>query len=168
MLISDGANSNSYGMLATQLNALVHEEKLKEYCIFKVKKYQCNNMQGKKVIIILDLEVLQEGSEVGEKLGSPVAIAADGTVQTQSVDQNRTPNLPNNGDHKRVAQNEPAGSPATKRPSMLDRPVMGKYNCISSSIKYMYVPVFDGRNKRNILHTEHIFFSLKGMLHHLI
>ena len=130
MLISDGANSNSYGMLATQLNALVHEEKLKEYCIFKVKKYQCNNMQGKKVIIILDLEVLQEGSEVGEKLGSPVAIAADGTVQTQSVDQNRTPNIPNNGDHKRVAQNEPAGSPATKRPSMLDRPVMGKYNCI--------------------------------------
>ena len=79
MLISDGTNSNSYGMLATQLNSFVHEEKLKEYCIFKVKKYQCNNMQGKKVIIILDLEVLQEGSAVGEKIGNPIAITVSYT-----------------------------------------------------------------------------------------
>ena len=127
MLISDGTNSNSYGMLATQLNAFVHEEKLKEYCIFKVKKYQCNNMQGKKVIIILDLEVLQEGSKVGEKLGSPIPIAADGTVPTQSADQNRAPNGSSNGDQKRAAQNEASGSPATKRPSMLDRPPMGMF-----------------------------------------
>jgi len=126
MLISDGANSNSYGMLATQLNGLVHEEKLKEYCIFKVNKYQCNNMQGKKVIIILDLEVLQEGSEVGEKIGSPIAIAADGTVSAQPVDQNRAPNTSNNGDNKRVARTEAVGSPATKRPSMLDRPVIAQ------------------------------------------
>ena len=105
MLISDGKYSNSYGMLATQLNGFVLEDKLKEYCIFKVKRYQCNNMQGKKVIIILDLEVLQEGSSVGEKLGSPIPIAADGTVPTQSVDQNRAPNLPNSGDQKRAAQN---------------------------------------------------------------
>ena len=126
MLISDGANSNSYGMLATQLNGFIHEERLKEYCIFKVNKYQCNNMQGKKVIIILDLEVLQEGSEVGAKIGSPIAIAADGTVSAQSADQNRAPNSnsvhSNNGDNKRVARSEAVGSPATKRPSMLDRP----------------------------------------------
>jgi len=125
MLMSDGANSNSYGMLATQLNGLIHEEKLKEHCIFKVNKFQVNNMQGKKVIIVLDLEVLQDGTEVGEKIGSPVAINADGTIPTQSVDQNRAPNVPNNGDHKRVARNEAAGSPATKRPSILDRPPIG-------------------------------------------
>ena len=84
-------------------------------------------MQGKKVIIILDLEVLQEGSSVGEKLGSPIPIAADGTVPTQSVDQNRAPNLPNSGDQKRAAQNSASGSPPTKRPSILDRPPMGKF-----------------------------------------
>ena len=127
MLISDGANSNSYGMLATQLNGYVNEGKLMEYSIFKVNKYQCNNMQGKKVIIVLDLEVLQEGSEVGEKVGSPIPISADGTVPNQEADQNRTPNVPTNVDNKRGAKYEAAGSPAPKRPSILDRPPMGKY-----------------------------------------
>ena len=128
MLISDGANSNSYGMLATQLNSYVHDGKLTEYSIFKVKKHQCNNMQGKKVIIVLDLEVLQEGSEVGAKLGSPTPISADGTVPNQESDQNRAPNIPtNNGDNKR-ARYEAASSPAPapKRPSILDRPPMGE------------------------------------------
>ena len=127
MLISDGANSNSYGMLATQLNGFVTEGKLTEYSIFKVLKYQCNNMQGKRVIIVLDLEVLQEGNEVCEKVGSPVPIGADGTVANQEADQNRAPNCPNN-DNKRGARYEPTGSPAPKRPSILDRPPMGEYN----------------------------------------
>jgi len=130
MLISDGANSNSYGMLATQLNAYVNEGKLTEYSIFKVKKHQCNNMQGKKVIIVLDLEVLQEGSEVGAKVGSPIPISADGTVPNQESDQNRAPNIPtNNGDNKR-ARYEAASSPAPapKRPSILDRPPMAQGN----------------------------------------
>lgn len=57
LLINDGRNSNSYGMLATQLNGLVHSGDLDEFCVFKCKKQQCNIMQGKKVIIILELEV---------------------------------------------------------------------------------------------------------------
>ena len=126
MLISDGANSNSYGMLATQLNGYVNDGKLTEYSIFKVRKYQCNNMQGKKVIIVLDLEVLQEGSEVGVKVGSPTPISADGTVPNQEADQNKPPNVPtSNGDNKRKTY-EASPSPAPKRPSILDRPPMGK------------------------------------------
>ena len=112
-------------MLATQLNFLIHEEKLNEYCIFKARKFQCNNMQGKKVIIILDLEILYPGAEVGEKIGNPTAIMADGTVSTEPGNQNRAPNVQQNGDYKRVANNEAAGSPANKRPSILDRPPIG-------------------------------------------
>lgn len=85
-------------------------------------------MQGKKVIIVLDLEVLQEGSEVGAKVGSPTPISADGTVPNQESDQNRAPNIPtNNGDNKR-ARYEAASSPAPapKRPSILDRPPMSE------------------------------------------
>jgi len=127
MLISDGVNSNSYGMLATQLNGYIHEEKLQEFCIFKVKNFQCNNMQGKRVIIILDLEILQAGPEVGSKIGSPIAIAADGTVPTQtseangSSDQNRAPNS-NIVDNKRFAQNQAAGTPPTKKQNFMERP----------------------------------------------
>lgn len=80
VLVSDGMYSNSYAMLATQLNNLVEDKVVDEYCIVRVNKLQCNNMQGKKVIIILEMDVLQSGAQVGHKIGSPIAINADGSV----------------------------------------------------------------------------------------
>ena len=56
--------SNSYAMLATQLNGMVAEKQLDDYCVVKVKRLQCNTMQGKKVIIILEMEILRPGSQV--------------------------------------------------------------------------------------------------------
>ena len=64
LLISDGMYSNSYAMLATQLNGMVAEKQLDDYCVVKVKRLQCNTMQGKKVIIILEMEILRPGSQV--------------------------------------------------------------------------------------------------------
>ena len=51
-------------MLATQLNKMVTDSTLDEFCVIKVKRLQCNTMQGKKVIIILDMEVIRPGSQV--------------------------------------------------------------------------------------------------------
>lgn len=67
-------------MLATQLNTLITDKVIDEYSIITAKRLQCNIMQGKKVIIILDAELLRPGSQVGQKIGTPVAIAADGSV----------------------------------------------------------------------------------------
>ena len=80
-------------MLATQLNNLIHENQLSQYSIIKVKKHVCNSMNAssKKVVLILELEVLKPGSEVGERLGSPVTIGADGKVPA-SANQNANPN----------------------------------------------------------------------------
>ena len=39
-----------------------------------------NNNQGKRVVIVLDLEVLQKGEMVGKKIGNPVTIGSDGKV----------------------------------------------------------------------------------------
>ena len=64
LLVSDGMYSNSYAMLATQLNPMVTEKKMDDFCIIKAKRLQCNTMQGKKVIIILDVDVVRSGSEV--------------------------------------------------------------------------------------------------------
>jgi len=108
LLISDGMYSNSYAMLATQLNPMVANEQLDDYCVVKVKRLQCNTMQGKKVIIILEMEILRPGSQVGQKIGSPVAINADGTV--------------NENDQKAAQQagkrtgDEQTGQPVSKKP----------------------------------------------------
>merc|ERR1712083_62215 len=80
LLISDGMYSNSYAMLATQLNWMVTEKQLDDYCVVQVKRLQCNTMQGYKVIIILEMEILRPGFQVGQKIGSPFAINANGTV----------------------------------------------------------------------------------------
>ena len=44
LLLNDGEYSNSFAMLATQLNHLVHEEALPQYTVIKVKKLVCNQM----------------------------------------------------------------------------------------------------------------------------
>ena len=80
LLISDGMYSNSCAMLATQLNNLVADNVLEEFCVIRVNKYQCNNIQGKKVIIILELDILKSGASVGQKIGDPIPINNDGTV----------------------------------------------------------------------------------------
>ena len=67
-------------MLATQLNSLITDGQIDEYCVIRVNKHNCNNMQGKKVIIILELDILRSGAQVGQKIGSPVPIQQDGTI----------------------------------------------------------------------------------------
>ena len=127
LLISDGRNSNSYGMLATQLNHLLHQEKLQEFAIIRVNKHQCNDMQGKKVIILLELDVLQPGSDVGHKIGDPVSINADGTLPAHAAaDQNKPMNRQPDkrpGDEANLKGQPAAKKQSNSRPSILDAPV---------------------------------------------
>jgi len=89
LLLNDGEYSNSFAMLATQLNHLVHENALPQYTVIKVKKYVCNQMayQSKRVIILLDLEVLQKGEMEGRKIGNPVTLGTDGQVPPAHANQ---------------------------------------------------------------------------------
>ena len=48
-------------------------------------------LQGKKVIILLELEVLQSGKDVGGKIDTPISINPDGTVPPGSGDENKRP-----------------------------------------------------------------------------
>ena len=83
LLLSDGLYTNSFSMLATQLNNLIHDKQLEMFTIIKVKKLICNqvsNQSNRVVIIILELEVVTPGAQVGSKLGNPVQIGSDGTV----------------------------------------------------------------------------------------
>ena len=80
LLISDGLYSNSCAMLATQLNSLITDGQIDEYCVIRVNKHSCNNMQGKKVIIILELDILRSGAQVGQKIRE-FHIQKDGSVK---------------------------------------------------------------------------------------
>merc|ERR1719347_708125 len=94
LLLSDGQFSNSFSMLATQLNPLIHDNSLAPFTIIKLKKHICNQVgqQTKKVVVILEVEILTPGSEVGSKLGNPVQIGSDGKVPDAPGNQNSNPN----------------------------------------------------------------------------
>ena len=124
LLISDGQNSNSYGMLATQLNPMLHDGTLTDFSVVRVNQLQCNNMQGKKVIILLELEVLQPGTEIGDKIGSPIPIASDGSLPAGAQDQNK----PMNSVADKRAGDVAVGQPAAKKPSMLDTSLNSSIN----------------------------------------
>jgi len=94
ILLNDGEYSNSFAMLASQLNHLVHENALPQYTVFRVKKHVCSRQmanQEKRIIIVLDLEVLQKGDAEGRKIGNPVTIGlqfgADGKVPSSNANQ---------------------------------------------------------------------------------
>ncbi|XP_067619019.1 replication protein A 70 kDa DNA-binding subunit [Eurosta solidaginis] len=89
LLISDGKFINSYSMLATQLNHLHEEGKLAEYTIVQVDKYITSVVNGKdtgkRVLIILDLSVLNPGTEVGKKIGTPVSYTEEAAAQNNKA-----------------------------------------------------------------------------------
>uniref|UniRef100_A0A182QCD7 Replication protein A subunit n=1 Tax=Anopheles farauti TaxID=69004 RepID=A0A182QCD7_9DIPT len=76
LLISDSKSLYSFAMLGTQLNDLHRQGKLPDYTIIRIDRYTTSvvnrNEKGeKRVLIIVDLTVLKEGSLVGEKIGNP-------------------------------------------------------------------------------------------------
>ena len=94
LLLSDGQFSNSFSMLATQLNPMIHSNQLAPFTIIKVKKHICNQVgqQTKKVVVILEVEIVSPGDQVGAKLGSPVQISSDGKIPDGPANQNSNPN----------------------------------------------------------------------------
>ncbi|PCH06583.1 hypothetical protein PENOC_023620 [Penicillium occitanis (nom. inval.)] len=62
-------------MLATQVNPLVQSEKLRKGRLVRLKTFQSNAIKGRKILIILDLEVLEDYGEY-EKIGDPKPLEA--------------------------------------------------------------------------------------------
>uniref|UniRef100_A0A8C5MTN6 Replication protein A subunit n=1 Tax=Leptobrachium leishanense TaxID=445787 RepID=A0A8C5MTN6_9ANUR len=72
LLMSDGLNTLSSFMLATQLNNLVESNLLATHCLCKVTRYIVNNLKdGRQVIIVMGLEVVKPAESVNGKIGNP-------------------------------------------------------------------------------------------------
>lgn len=72
--LSDGTYKQPSAMLATQLNEYVTDGRIDRNCIVRVTKYICNTVSGRRIIIILGLEVL---ATVAEQIGSPELVKED-------------------------------------------------------------------------------------------
>ena len=79
LCLNDGKFYNSFIMLGTHLNNLIYDREISPYSIIKVKKQVCNSVnEAKKIVVLLEVEVLKPGHEVGEKIGSPVVLHEGG------------------------------------------------------------------------------------------
>ena len=98
-------------MLATQLNHMIHNNQLASFTVIKVKKHICNQVgqQTKKVVVILELEILTPGDQVGAKLGNPVKVGSDGKFLEGPASQNINPNAG-------MSLKRPAGSGGADQP----------------------------------------------------
>ncbi|KAK7427832.1 Replication factor A protein 1 [Neonectria magnoliae] len=80
LVMSDGRHYVQT-MLATQANSAVHDGKLVRGCFVRVKQYTPNNLKGKNILVILELEVI-EALGVQEKVGEPVAVDSRAPQET--------------------------------------------------------------------------------------
>merc|ERR1719369_2228963 len=77
--------SNSFCMLATQHNERIHSKELEMFTILKLTRVLCNRSSENssvnlRVIVVLEFDVVASGAEVGYKIGSPIAMASDGSA----------------------------------------------------------------------------------------
>lgn len=61
---------------------MISEKQLEQFTVIKVKKHICNEITGqtKRVIVILELEILNPGSQIRSKIGNPLQLGADGKL----------------------------------------------------------------------------------------
>ncbi|XP_022052739.2 replication protein A 70 kDa DNA-binding subunit-like isoform X1 [Acanthochromis polyacanthus] len=79
LMMSDGQHSLSSVILATQLNYLIEQNLLVPNCVCLLKKIIINTLaDGRHVVIVMDLEILQSAEETGGKIGNPTPCSADG------------------------------------------------------------------------------------------
>ncbi|XXG75497.1 hypothetical protein AAC387_Pa08g0052 [Persea americana] len=84
MLLSDGTNMQQ-AMLATQMNHVVKSGKLQKGSIVRLTEFICNLIQNRKIIIIINLEVIVEKCDL---IGEPKQYV-DGATGASTAPQGR-------------------------------------------------------------------------------
>ncbi|XP_026688691.1 replication protein A 70 kDa DNA-binding subunit [Diaphorina citri] len=119
VLISDGVNINSFAMLATQLNDIITDGTLSEFTIVQIKRYIVSGVSSgsatnRSVLIILELNIIKPGTEIGFKIGNPQPL----NTNTDNSSTQQTPAATNtngsNGVHNNVAIPRQASAPVVQ------------------------------------------------------
>ncbi|KAM7399145.1 hypothetical protein PAMP_018434 [Pampus punctatissimus] len=100
VMMSDGRHTLSSFMLSTQLNFMAENNTLAPNCICVLKKHVTNILKdGRRVVIILEIEVIKSANDVGGKIGDPTPYTEGQSKGPQSASNppNRPPLQPQNG-----------------------------------------------------------------------
>lgn len=87
IILSDG-NKYIQGLLATQSNQLVYDNKLEQHCVFRLQKFVKNEVSGRTLVVCLNLDIL---NNPGRRLGEPTDIAAAGGVENVNPQRTTAP-----------------------------------------------------------------------------
>ncbi|XP_063061123.1 replication protein A 70 kDa DNA-binding subunit [Engraulis encrasicolus] len=72
LMMSDGFYTMSSFMLSTQLNPLAEQNQLVPNCVCLVRKSVTNVLKdGRRVVVVLDMEIMKTAEEIGGKIGEP-------------------------------------------------------------------------------------------------
>uniref|UniRef100_A0A665TN56 Replication protein A subunit n=1 Tax=Echeneis naucrates TaxID=173247 RepID=A0A665TN56_ECHNA len=72
VMMSDGLHTLSSFMLSTQLNCMAEDNRLAPNCVCILKRHVTNILKdGRRVVIILEIDVIKPASEVAGKIGDP-------------------------------------------------------------------------------------------------
>ncbi|XP_041864568.1 replication protein A 70 kDa DNA-binding subunit-like isoform X2 [Melanotaenia boesemani] len=83
LMMSDGRHSLSSFLLATQLNNLPEENLLVQHCVCMLKKTTTNTLSdGRQVVVVVDMEILQSAEQTGGKIGNPIPYNSDGKLSS--------------------------------------------------------------------------------------
>lgn len=99
VMMSDGQYSLTSFMLSTQLNYMAEDGKLAPNCVCLLKRHVTNTLKdGRRVVIILDVEVLHPASDILGVIGAPVAYneGQSKAQQPAPVSEPRPPLQPQN------------------------------------------------------------------------
>eukprot|EP00094_Tigriopus_californicus_P000409 TCALIF_00398-PA protein Name:"Similar to RPA1 Replication protein A 70 kDa DNA-binding subunit (Homo sapiens)" AED:0.07 eAED:0.07 QI:4/0.83/0.85/1/0.5/0.57/7/130/663 len=129
VFVSDGQYSNSFSMLATQMNDKIINGSLVNFCLIRANNYVCNKSDNRKVIILYDVDVLTQPGQVSSTIGEPTTLNPDGTVNSTNAKKPASVKRAAESDvgppmAKRSPLTTPNGNQSAPKSSILDpRPV---------------------------------------------
>uniref|UniRef100_A0A8C8MDR1 Replication protein A subunit n=1 Tax=Oncorhynchus tshawytscha TaxID=74940 RepID=A0A8C8MDR1_ONCTS len=99
LMMSDGQHSMSSFMLSTQLNPMAEDNRLAPNCICQLKRSVTNILKdGRRVVVILDMEVVKSADEVAGKIGEPQPyVEGESSAHTSAPNPSVHPLQPQNG-----------------------------------------------------------------------
>ncbi|XP_077360409.1 replication protein A 70 kDa DNA-binding subunit-like isoform X2 [Festucalex cinctus] len=83
--LSDGVRSLSCFLLASHLNHLREAELLEPNCVCVLKKTVSSSLASRRVLVVLDMDVLQTAAETGGKIGNPTPLTFQSSGQQEAV-----------------------------------------------------------------------------------
>uniref|UniRef100_A0A8C2XJ52 Replication protein A subunit n=1 Tax=Cyclopterus lumpus TaxID=8103 RepID=A0A8C2XJ52_CYCLU len=119
VMMSDGLHTLSSFMLSTQLNFMAEENLLAPNCICILKKHVTNILKDKRrVVIILEIEVIKPAKDVAGRIGDPTPFAEGQIKGPQSAPnpETRQPlqqQVKNEGEGKYFGKKPPSAMPST-------------------------------------------------------